>query len=129
METDTEDLSDSDPHECKLIEFKLKARYLLFCTSAKELPTKGNLSQLIKKAMAESGSVENIRLYCFLTPQQLGTLGSKSHLYLLHFVLKSCLMFFVKLFLLSPYNNKQFFKCVKAVSKLPFYNFNSNETI
>ena len=88
METDIEDPSGSDPHECKLREFKLKARYLLFCISAKELPTKGNLSQLIKKAMAESGSVENIRLYCFLTPQQLGTLGSKSHLYLLHFVLK-----------------------------------------
>ena len=93
IETETEDLSGSDPHECKLREFKLKARYLLFCISAKELPTKGNLSQLIKKAMAESGSVENIRLYCFLTPQQLGTLGNKSHLYLRHLVLKSC--FFV----------------------------------
>jgi hypothetical protein len=79
METDTEDLPGSDPHECKLREFKLKARYLLFCTSAKELPTKGNLSKLIKKAMAESGSVENIKLYCFLTPQQLGTLD-ESHL-------------------------------------------------
>ena len=85
METDTEVLSGSDPHECKLREFKLKARYLLFCISAKELPTKGNLSQLIKKAMAEAGSVENIKLYCFLTPQQLGTLGSKSHLCLLDF--------------------------------------------
>ena len=83
MKTDTEDLSGSDPHECKLREFKLKARYLLFCTSAKELPTKGNLSKLIKKAMAEAGSVENIKLYCFLTPQQLGTLGCKSHLCLL----------------------------------------------
>ena len=37
METDTEDLSGSDSHECKLREFKLKARYLLFCISAKEL--------------------------------------------------------------------------------------------
>ena len=83
METDTEDLSGSDPHECKLREFKLKARYLLFCISAKELPTKGNLSKLIKKAMEEAGSAENIKLYCFLTPQQLGTLGSKSHLYML----------------------------------------------
>jgi len=81
MKTDTEDLSGSDSHECKLREFKLMARYLLFCISAKELPTKGNLSKLIKKAMAESGSVENIRLYCFLTPQQLGTLGSKSHFF------------------------------------------------
>ena len=69
METDTEDLSGSDSHECKLREFKLKARYFLFCISAKELPTKGNLSKLIKKAMAEAGSVENIKLYCFLTPQ------------------------------------------------------------
>ena len=83
METDTEDLSCSDSHECQLREFKLKARYLLFCTSAKELPTKGNLSKLIKKAMAEAGSVENVKLYCFLTPQQLGTLGMKSHLCLL----------------------------------------------
>ena len=88
MKTDTEDLSGSDPHECKLREFKLKARYLLFCISAKELPTKGNLSKLIKKAMAESGSVENIRLYCFLTPQQLGTLGSKSHLCLIYTLLQ-----------------------------------------
>ena len=59
METDTEDLSGSDPH---LREFKLKARYLLFCISAKELPTKGNLSKLIKDAMEEAGSVENIKL-------------------------------------------------------------------
>ena len=73
METDIEGPSGSDPHECKLREFKLKARYLLFCTSAKELPTKENLSKLIKAAMEEAGSVENIKLYCFLTPQQLGT--------------------------------------------------------
>ena len=83
METDTEVLSGSDPHECKLREFKLKARYLLFCISAKELPTNGNLSKLIKDAMEEVGSVKNIKLYCLLTPQQLGTLGSKSYLCLL----------------------------------------------
>ena len=93
METDTEELSGSDSHECKLREFKLKARYLLFCISAKELPTKGNLSKLIKDAMEEAGSVENIKLYCFLTPQQLGTLGSKSHLCLFNIFIK--IMFFL----------------------------------
>ena len=106
LETDTEFLSGSDPHECQLKEFKLKARYLLFCISAKELPTKGNLSQLIKKAMAESGSVENIKLYCFLTPQQLGTLGSKSHLCLLDFcivIMVFCLWFCQRF--LDIYNN------------------------
>ena len=77
----------SNIHECQLSEFKLMARYFLFCLSAKELPTKGNLSKLIKKAMAEAGSVENIRLYCFLTPQQLETLGSKSHLCLIDWFL------------------------------------------
>ena len=103
METDTEDLSGSDSHECKLREFKLKARYLLFCTSAKELPTKGNLSKLIKDAMEEAGSVENIKLYCFLTPQQLGTLGSKSHLCLFNICIEIMFLFFHgldKLFLL-----------------------------
>ena len=103
MKTDTENLSASDVHECQLREFKLKARYLLFCISAKELPTKGNLSKLIKKAMAEAGSAENIKLYCFLTPQQLGTLGSKSHLCLLDFCIKIVFFFFhilVKIFLL-----------------------------
>ena len=81
LETGTEGLSSSDFHECQLEEFKLMARYLIFFTSAKELPTKGNLSKRIKEAMAESGSVENIKLYCFLTPRQLATLGSKSHLW------------------------------------------------
>ena len=85
LESDTESLSSSDIHECQLEEFKLMARYLIFFISAKELPTKGNLSKQIRKAMAEAGSVENIRLYGFLTPQQLATLGSKSHLCLFLF--------------------------------------------
>ena len=34
IETDIEDPSGSDPHECKLREFKLKARYLLFCRTS-----------------------------------------------------------------------------------------------
>ena len=95
LENDTEGLPDSDIHECQLKEFQFMARYCLFCMSAKELPTKGNLSKLIKKAMEEAGSVENIKLYCFLTPQQLGTLGSKSHLCLLHFYIELCLLFFL----------------------------------
>ena len=54
MKTDTEDLSGSDSHECKLREFKLKARYFLFCISAKELPTKGNLSKTYKGCYGRS---------------------------------------------------------------------------
>ena len=72
-------ISDLSSHECVLKEFLTMCRYLIFCVSAVALPTKGNLPSLVRKAMKEAGSPENIFLWCFLTPDQIETL-LKSHL-------------------------------------------------
>ena len=68
--------------------------------------------------MAEAGSVENIKLYCFLTPQQLGTLGSKSHLCLPNFCIELCLFSVKKLFLVEYSVSHLNFKNLRWVYEL-----------
>ena len=61
-------------HECALNEFKTMCRYMLYCSSAVPLPTKGNLPRLLKKAMKDAGSARIINLWCFLTLGQMDML-------------------------------------------------------
>ena len=51
-------------------EFKLIARYLLFCSSVVALPIGGNYNKAVMNAIAEAGSLKNIKIWCFLTPNQ-----------------------------------------------------------
>ena len=57
---------------------------LLHNTLSNKYQKKSDKQHVLDNPDTYIGSVENIKLYCFLTPRQLGTLGSKSHLCLLH---------------------------------------------
>ena len=51
-------------------EFKMLVTYTLYCTSVVELPLRGNYPTLVHKAIQKAGSAENIKVWCFPTPQQ-----------------------------------------------------------
>ena len=65
-------------------EFKTIAKYLMFCSSVVALPTGGNFNKAVMKAVEEAGSVKNIRIWCYLTPDQ------RMILYQSHIVFLSC---------------------------------------
>ena len=45
-------------------------KYLLYCCPKKPLPVKGNMVTAVQKAIQEAGSADNIKVWCFPTPQQ-----------------------------------------------------------
>ena len=51
-------------------DFKTLSKYLLFSAPKVSLPVKGNMVSEVHKAIQEAGSAENIRVWCFPTPQQ-----------------------------------------------------------
>ena len=65
-------------------EFRTIAKYLMFCSSVVALPTGGNFNKAVMKAVEEAGSVKNIRIWCYLTPDQ------RMILYQSHIVFLSC---------------------------------------
>ena len=65
-------------------EFKFISKYLLFCSPAVALPIGGNYNKAVVKAIEQAGSVKNIKIWCFLTPDQ------RTILYKSHVVFLSC---------------------------------------
>ena len=59
-------------------DFKFLAKYLLYCTSTIQLPIGEFFDQALDTAMKKQGTIENIKLWCFPTPEQRMAL-SKSH--------------------------------------------------
>ena len=51
-------------------DLKTILQYLLFCAPAVSLPVRGNMVSAVSKAIEEAGSLDNIRVWCFPTPQQ-----------------------------------------------------------
>ena len=71
MDLMVENLRNAHPFFQKFPEeFKMLVTYTLYCTSVVELPLRGNYPTLVHKAIQQSGSVENIKVWCFPTPQQ-----------------------------------------------------------
>ena len=65
-------------------EFKFISKYLLFCSPAVALPIGGNYNKAVTNALKQAGSVKNIKIWCFLTPDQ------RMILYKGHVVFLSC---------------------------------------
>ena len=63
-------------------DFKLICKYLLFCTPAKPLAIGLNQTKRIEEAMAKQGSVENIKVWCFPSPEQRAILNHDKVLFL-----------------------------------------------
>ena len=55
--------------------FKLICKYLLFCSPAKPLAIGLNQVKRTEEAMAKQGSLENIKVWCFPTPEQRAILN------------------------------------------------------
>ena len=51
-------------------DFKTLCKYLLFSAPKVALPVRGNMVSEVQKAIQEAGSAENIRVWCFPTPEQ-----------------------------------------------------------
>ena len=51
-------------------EFKLIVKYLVFCTPTKPLPIGTRHIKRLENAMEMQGSIENIKVWCFPTPEQ-----------------------------------------------------------
>ena len=51
-------------------EFKMICKYLLFCLPTKPLPIGINQVRQMDEAIEKQGSVENIKVWCFPTPEQ-----------------------------------------------------------
>ena len=49
---------------------KTLACCLFYCCPVVELPLKGSHASLVQKSLEKSGSIDNIKLWCFPTPQQ-----------------------------------------------------------
>ena len=58
-------------------EFKLICKYLLFCSPAKPLPIGINQVRNMEQAVEKQGSLENIKVWCFPTPEQREALTHK----------------------------------------------------
>ena len=65
-------------------EFRLLAKYLLFCSPAVPLPIGGTFEKELSQAMDLQGKRENIMIWCFPTPQQKIAM-QKSHVLFLSF--------------------------------------------
>ena len=63
-------------------EFKLICKYLLFCSPAKPLPIGINQLRNLEDAMDKQGSLENIKVWCFPTPDQRQVLHQNKVLFL-----------------------------------------------
>ena len=63
-------------------DFKLISKYLLFCSPAKPLPIGMNQVTRMKEAMKKQGSLENIKVWCFPTPEQRAILNQDRVLFL-----------------------------------------------
>ena len=63
-------------------DFKLISKYLLFCSPAKPLPIGMNQVTRMKEAMKKQGSLENIKVWCFPTPEQRAILHHDRVLFL-----------------------------------------------
>ena len=59
-------------------DFKFLAKYLLYCTSTIQLPIGDFYDKALDTAMKKQGTIENVKLWCFPTPEQRMAL-SKSH--------------------------------------------------
>ena len=55
--------------------FKTLACCLFYCCPVVELPLKGSHTSLVQKSLEKSGSIDNIKLWCFPTPQQRSILN------------------------------------------------------
>ena len=51
-------------------DLKTLCKYLLFCAPNVAMPIGGNMVTAVQKAINEAGSAENIKVWCFPTPQQ-----------------------------------------------------------
>ena len=81
-------------------DFITIAKYLLFSAPKIALPVTGNMVTAVLKAIQEAGSPENIRVWCYPTPEQRLILGSP------------------KLILLAPWGaGKTFFMVAEAIQK------------
>ena len=67
--TEIED-SLEQPNKKNPEDYRTLCKYLLFCAPAISLPVRGNLVKSVKKALKHSGSIDNIYLWAFPTPQQ-----------------------------------------------------------
>ena len=63
-------------------DFKLICKYLLFCSPAKPLAIGMNQVKRTEEAMAKQGSLENIKVWCFPTPEQRDILNHDRVLFL-----------------------------------------------
>ena len=63
-------------------DFKLICKYLLFCSPAKPLAIGMNQIKRMEEAMAKQGSVDNIKVWCFPTPEQKAILKNDRVLFL-----------------------------------------------
>ena len=59
-------------------DFKFLAKYLLYCTSTIDLPIGEQYDKAMNTAMKKQGTIENMKLWCFPTPEKKLAL-SKSH--------------------------------------------------
>ena len=81
-------------------DFKTIVKYLLFSAPKIPLPVTGNMVTAVHKAIQEAGSAENIRVWCYPTPEQRLIFGSP------------------KLVLLAPWGaGKTFFMVAEAIQK------------
>ena len=63
----------------RLDQFKTICKYLIFAASTTEAPVKHNMPHLVTKEMEKNaGTVENIKLWCCWTPDQLSLMNAES---------------------------------------------------
>ena len=63
-------------------DYKLICKYLLFCVPAKPLAIGVNQVKRTEEAMAKQGSLDNIKVWCFPTPEQRAILNEDKVLFL-----------------------------------------------
>ena len=63
-------------------EFKQICKYLLFCSPARPLPIGINQMKRMEEAIEKQGSQENIKAWCFPTPEQKAILNQSKVLFL-----------------------------------------------
>ena len=81
-------------------DFKIIAKYLLFSAPKIPLPVTGNMVTVVHKAIQEAGSTDNIKVWCYPTPEQRLIFSS------------------LKLILLAPWGaGKTFFMVAEAMQK------------
>ena len=57
-------------------DLKTMTKYLLFSAPVVSLPVRGNMVTAVNKALNEAGSLQNIRVWCFPTPEQRAIFSS-----------------------------------------------------